>query len=120
VGVAVSSTEMIINGAGSATAVKLTSEADPFVYTSVRAVSATQSLLANDSIVLATSGAGITLTLPSPISGKIYNIKKVDAGVGAITINTTSGTIDGAASKLLNFQYDSLTIASDGTNFFII
>ena len=85
VGIAVSSTEMIINGAGSATAVKLTSGADPFIYAAVRAVSTTQNLVSGDTIVLATSGgSGITLTLPSPIAGKIYSIKKVDAGVGEI------------------------------------
>ena len=121
VGIAVSSTEMIINGAGSATAVKLTSGADPFIYAAVRAVSTTQNLVSGDTIVLATSGgSGITLTLPSPTSGKIYSIKKVDAGVGAVTINTTSGTIDGSASKSLTVQYQALTITSDGTNFFII
>ena len=112
---------MIINGAGSATAVKLTSGADPFIYAAVRAVSTTQNLVSGDTIVLATSGgSGITLTLPSPTSGKIYSIKKVDAGVGAVTINTTSGTIDGSASKSLTVQYQALTITSDGTNFFII
>lgn len=121
VGIAVSGTAIAINGAGSSTAVKLTSEADPYVYAAVRAVSTTQTLLGGDSIVLATGGAGgITLTLPGPVSGKIYNIKKVDAGVGAITINTSSGTIDGAASKTLTTQYQSLTLASDGTNFFIL
>lgn len=121
VGVATSATTLTINGAGSSTAVKLTSEADPYVYATVRSVSITQSILSGDSIILATGGAGgITLTLPAPVSGKIFNIKKVDAGVGAITINTTSGTIDGAASKTIASQYDSLTITSDGTNFFLI
>ena len=121
VGVATTATKMAINGAGSSTAVKLTSEADPYVYATVRSVSTTQSILSGDSIILATGGAGgITLTLPAPVSGKIFNIKKVDAGVGAITINTTSGTIDGAASKTIYYQYDSLTFVSDGTNYFLI
>lgn len=121
VGVATAATKMAINGAGSATAVKITSEVDAFVYASVRSVSTTQSLNAGDSIVLATGGAsGITLTLPSPVSGRIVNIKKIDAGAGAITINTASGTIDGSSSKTISIQYASLTITSDGTNFFII
>jgi hypothetical protein len=114
-------TKMVINGAGSATAVKITSEVDPYVYAAVTSVSSNTTLTNGNSIVLATGGAGgITVTLPSPTSGKIFNIKKVDSGVGVITLSPPSGTIDGAASKTLTLQYDSLTITSDGTNFFII
>jgi hypothetical protein len=120
-GIATSAVKMVINGAGSATAVKITSETDQFVYANVASVSTTQTLSNGNSIVLATGGvSGITLTLPSPTAGKIFNIKKVDAGVGTITLSPPSGTIDGAASKVITSQYDSLTITSDGTNFFII
>ena len=120
-GIAVAANKFIINGAGGATAVKITSETDQFVYAKVRSVSTTQSLTNGDSIVLGTAGAGgITLTLPAPTSGKIFNIKKVDAAPGSITISAPSGTIDGVASKTVTSQYDSLTITSDGTNFFII
>jgi len=127
-GIATSAVKMVINGAGSATAVKITSETDQFVYANVTSVSSTQTLSNGNSIVLATGGVGgITLTLPSPTAGKIFNIKKVDAGVGTITISPPSVTppsppigIDGAASKVITSQYDSLTITSDGTNFFII
>lgn len=88
---------------------------------SVTTVSTNITLSNQDNIVLATGGAaGITVNLPSPLAGKIFNIKKVDAGVGVITISPTSGTIDGAASKTVTSQYDSLTITSDGINFFII
>lgn len=121
VGVATTATKIAINGAGSSTAVKLTSETDPYVYAAVTAVSSNTTLTNGNSIVLATGGAGgITVTLPAPTSGKIFNIKKVDAAAGVITISPPSGTIDGAASKTLTLQYDSLTITSDGTNFFII
>lgn len=121
VGIATTATKMAINGAGSSTAVKLTSETDPYVYAAVTAVSANTTLTNGNSIVLATGGAGgITVTLPAPTSGKIFNIKKVDSGVGVITISPPSGTIDGFASKTLPLLYDSLTITSDGTNFFII
>lgn len=120
-GIAVASNKFIINGAGGATAVKITSETDQFVYAKVRSLSTTQTLTNGDSIVLATAGASnITLTLPSPTSGKIFNVKKVDAGVGFVIVSPPSGTIDGVASKTIASQYDSLTITSDGTNFFII
>lgn len=121
VGIATSSTKMIINGAGSATAVKITSEVDAYVYASVTSVSSNTTLTNGNSIVLATGGAGgITITLPAPTAGKIFNIKKIDSGVGSITISPPSGTIDGSASKLLTVQYQSLTITSNGTNFFVI
>jgi hypothetical protein len=121
VGTASASDRMVINGAGGSTAVKITSEVDAYVYAAVTAVSSNTTLTNGNSIILATGGAGgITVTLPAPTSGKIFNIKKVDAGAGVITISPPSGTIDGAASKTLTLQYDSLTITSNGTNFFII
>jgi hypothetical protein len=120
-GIATAADKMLINAAGSATAVKITSEVTQMVYADVASVNTTQVLTNNNNIVLATGGtSGITLTLPSPTNGKIFNIKKVDTGAGAITINTSSGTIDGSASKIITAQYDSLTIASSETDFFII
>jgi hypothetical protein len=112
---------MVINGAGGSTAVKITSEVDPYVYANVVSVSSNTPLTNGNSIVLATGGAGgITVTLPAPTAGKIFNIKKVDAAPGSITISAPSGTIDGVVSKSLAAQYDSFTITSNGTNFFII
>lgn len=125
-GIATSSSALTINAAGSATAVNLTSDVDPYVYATVRTVVAagTSSILSGDSIVLANATAGnMTLVLPAPVSGKIFNIKKIDSSANTVTIQSTNpGTIqiDGANSFLLNVQYESLTIASDGINFFII
>jgi hypothetical protein len=121
VGTASASDRMVINGAGGSTAVKITSEVDAYVYANVISTSINTTLTNGNSIVLATGGAGgITVTLPAPTAGKIFNIKKVDAGIGSITINTLSGTIDGFSSKSLMVQYESFTITSNGTNYFII
>lgn len=121
VGVATSATTMAVNGAGSSTIVKITSEADPFVYTSVVAVSSNTTLTTGSSVVLVNATGGVrTITLPAPTSGKIVHIKKTDSSLNGVIISPPTGTIDGAASKTLAFQYDSLTIVSDGTNFFII
>jgi hypothetical protein len=63
----------------------------------------------------------ITITLPTAvgISGRTYWIKRT--GTGTITINTTSSqTIDGAASLSITAQYDSYTLVSDGSNWFIV
>lgn len=117
VGIAVSSTEIIINGAGSATAVKLTSESDPFVYAAVSRVTSSTTLVAGNSVVLVDASAGaVTITLPSPINGKIFTIKKVDSSANAVTIDPTGATtIDGLSSKTIASQYDSYSIVGDTT-----
>ena len=121
-GIATSASTVAVNAAGSATAVKITSEADPFVYASVIQVNGTnQTLTTGNTVVLVyTGGTNRTITLPAPTAGKIVHIKKCDATVATVTISAPSGTIDGTASKVLLSQYDSLTIVSDGTDFFII
>jgi len=121
VGIATAADKLIINGAGGATAVKITSEVDQMVYASVLSTSTSTTLTNGNSIVLVNaSGASRTITLPSPTSGKIFNIKKTDSSANTVVISAPSGTIDGSASKTLTTQYQSLTITSDGTNFFII
>jgi len=121
VGIATTSTKMTINAAGSATAVKITSDSDAFIYANLVSVSSNTTLTNGNSIVLvnATSGSR-TITLPAPTSGKIFNIKKIDSSANTVTISPPSGTIDGSASRVIFSQYDSLTITSDGTNYFLI
>lgn len=68
----------------------------------------------------ATAGA-ITVTLPkaSVSLGKKYVIKKTDASANAVTIVANTDTpdlIDGAASKTLTSQYDTIFIESDGVS----
>lgn len=121
VGIATAATDLNINEAGSATAVKITSEIDPFVYASIVTVSTDTTLTAGNTLVLVNaSGAPRTITLPAPTAGKIVHIKKIDSSANAVTISAPSGTIDGAANKVLAAQYDSVIIASDGTNFSIV
>lgn len=69
------------------------------------------------------TGGAITTTLPTAVNipGKVYNIKKIDSTVNAVTIDGNGAeTIDGAATQVISFQYDSLTIQSDGANWYII
>ncbi len=81
----------------------------------------TTSTLSND-INLCTAGAGgITVTLPAVITGKVVRIKKVDSAAGTVTVQRGgSSTIDGANTVVLYHQWESLTVASDGTNWFIV
>lgn len=69
----------------------------------------------------ATSNA-ITITLPasSGATGRIYNIKKIDASVNAVTVDgNASETIDGATTQVLSTQWQNLQIQCNGTNWFI-
>lgn len=73
-------------------------------------------------INLVTGGAGgITIKLPTPISGKMVIVKKIDSAAGPVTVSRNStDTIDGATSKALYYQYESMAFVSDGTNWFIV
>lgn len=67
------------------------------------------------------SGAAFDVTLPAPSQDTYVSVKKTDSSTNAVTVITpNSETIDGASSHALGSQYDSVTITSDGTNYFII
>jgi len=65
------------------------------------------------------SGGAVTYTLPLG-NTLVAVIKKIDSSANTVTVLPTSGTIDGAASKVLFSQYQSVTIVCDGSNYFII
>jgi len=92
-----------------------------------RAVTSTAisyAVLLTDDVILGTSGAGgITATLPTAvgITGKTYDIVKVDAGAGALTVDGNGAeTINGAATYSLPNQWDTVTVISDGTNWIVL
>ena len=73
----------------------------------------------NDYVLV--NGTGVTVDLPiSVVAGKTFNIKKIYPDLVPVTIQCASATIDGQASVAITQQYDSLTIASDGANYFIL
>lgn len=76
----------------------------------------------NSIVLVNASGGSRTITLPAPSSmrGAILNIKKIDSSLNAVIISAPSGTIDGIATRSLPYQWDSLMITSDGTNFYLI
>lgn len=61
-----------------------------------------------------------TVTLPSPAlnSQVIFNIKNI--GTGTITVATATGNIDNASTAVISSQFSSITVHSDGTNWWII
>lgn len=89
---------------------------------------ATYDLLASDDILNVTytaTGAVTSLTLPTAqcVAGRTIVIKDAggNAGTNNITIDTEgSETIDGAATEVISSNYDSVTLYSDGSNWFTI
>lgn len=85
--------------------------------------STTSTLASTDDVSLVdASGGAVTITLTGvATSGKRVTIKKTDSSANAVTIQRDgSSTIDGATTKILYSQYESITIISDGTNWHII
>ncbi len=85
---------------------------------------AAYSVTTSDRTILADATAGsFAITLPSAIgvTGFIVTIKKIDSTIGVVTIQTAlSQTIDGNATQTLNSQYGSITVQSNGSNWFIL
>jgi len=69
-----------------------------------------------------TGGSTITATLPTPstCTGKIINVKKVDAGVGSVTVSATPAVIDGNNTYVINAQYQFVRVQSNGTSWDIL
>jgi hypothetical protein len=80
-------------------------------------------VMASD-VNLVTGGAGgLTVDLSTAgagSAGTLVYVKKTDSAAGSVTIATEgSETIDGAATKLLYAQGESMTFISDGSNWHI-
>jgi hypothetical protein len=73
--------------------------------------------IASDINLVTTGGSDLTVNLPTPVSGQIVTVKKIDTGAGSVIIGTTgSDTIDGASTKRLYYQFESLTcVAKTGS-----
>ncbi len=89
----------------------------------VATITASTTLTLDQEVVLCNNSSNITVTLPtaSGISGKTYTLKKIGNNTATVTIDAAgSETIDGATTLLLYLRYDSIAIASDGSNWLIV
>jgi len=72
-------------------------------------------------IVLAdASGGAITITLPSPSAGAKVEVKKTDSSANAVTVDGGGNNIDSSGSFDITTQYESYTMVSDGSNWYIV
>ena len=87
--------------------------------TSTQITGATHSIT-KDIVLCDASSNAINATLPTAVAGKRVTVKKTDSSANAVTITGPTNGIDGATTKLLYHQYETITCVSDGTNWFII
>ena len=74
----------------------------------------------NNLVTAFANNGDITLTLPVPnATGQVIEIIKMDNTANTITVQPTSGTINGLANFILYNQYDSISIKAIGGNSFI-
>jgi hypothetical protein len=67
-------------------------------------------------VLVDTTAGDITITLPSNVNGRVYNIKKITSDTNQAIF---SGTIDGGSANLAT-QYESITIQNETTNWWIL
>lgn len=84
----------------------------------------TYTALATDSIIFVDTTSAFTITLPSAgdVEGQVLTFIKTDVNANALTLECQgSETIDGGSTyKAIDAQHDTITIISDGSNWFII
>lgn len=77
---------------------------------------------ANNFVLADATGGVVTITLPSAAGarGRVYVIKRMNAGKNLVKIALTgSETLDGGTGYSLGWQYHVVTVFSDGTNWLI-
>ena len=85
---------------------------------STRRESAQQATILGDA-----TSSGITISLPTAASstGRLYAIKKIDSSANTVTIDANSSeTIDGAVTKTLSAQWETVTLQCDGSAWFVV
>ncbi len=81
-------------------------------------------IAANDTVIFANASSGsvaITLPVASGLAGYRFYVKRLDnSGNSCSVARSGSDTIDGQTSISLDIQYTSLTLASDGSAWYIL
>lgn len=94
-----------------------------FLNVNTYAVNTTADINNDDVMLINAAGGNVTVALPAAATadGKVFYIKKVDATGNQVIIDANgSELIDGALTVNTVVQYESFTITSDGTNWWIL
>jgi uncharacterized protein YjlB len=72
-------------------------------------------------VIMSAATLAASATLPAASTGRVLIFKRTDSSTNTCTINRAAAeTIDGATSIALYYQYESVTLVCDGTNWHII
>lgn len=86
-------------------------------------VTGNYSVLSSDEIIMVSATTSPTITLPSPSSvlGREFTIKDAagNASTSNITLDGNGGTIDGSATQTITASYTSVSVFTDGLNWYI-
>lgn len=90
-----------------------------------RTTSAAVVMVVDDGVILTgDAGGAYNVTLPDPtalgVIGRPYNIKRIGAADIATVVPFAAETLDGAANFVLAAQYQSITLVSNGVNWFVL
>lgn len=93
--------------------------ADGRLFT-IRTLTGTGSSAVNELFVIVKPSGTMTLTIPSArdMLGKLLIVKRGNNTTHTVTVQSSSGTIDGAASVTLTTAWQRRMLMSDGTEFF--
>jgi len=90
-----------------------------YVDRAMRSVSTNTAATNREIIGVDTTAGSVTVTLPPPSPNMWVTVGKFDGSVNTLTIAPNgSETINGDPTKSINTQYGSMTIYSDGTNYY--
>jgi hypothetical protein len=93
-------------------------------YVRTRPVAASDNFWPDDYLVVCNATSGVvTMTLPAAAAsqGRKLVAKKIDASANAVTVDGNGAeTVDGAASVSITAQYDSVSVISDGTTWWVV
>lgn len=89
--------------------------------TATYTVSATMEPTHATALVDATSSAvTVTVNNGSSYKHRVRCVKKIDSTANSVYVLPSSGTIDGAVSRNLSVQYQTILFTSDGTNLYLV
>ena len=84
---------------------------------------ATYTATASDYTIVCNNAGAMTVNLPAAAgcSGRVYVIKKISGAALNVTVDANaSETIDGALTRVLTTQYETVMIQSNGTSWYIL
>ena len=102
----------------------LTVNRSGFIIPTRTVTAGSHSLTEADNVIFANAaGGGVTVDVynTSSNAGAMVTIKKIDTTNNIVTITTEGGdSIDGQSEFYLQAPYDSVTLVSDGSNWYVI